>query len=68
MQAPEEDVEGCILHVDSSTGLPTAILCKGAGSFHTKLQAIKNGVTEDGSSPTVTVKGGSLEEDEAATV
>ena len=46
LQAPEDDVEGCILHVDEGQE-PHAILCKGRGSYETKLKDIKPSVEEN---------------------
>ena len=40
LQAPEDDVEGCILHVDEKAN-PEALLCKGTGSFEFRMCTIK---------------------------
>lgn len=60
--APEDDVEGCILHVDEN-GNPEALLCKGTGSFEFRMCTIKNSDTDKLSS----LKPG-MEEAQAATV
>lgn len=61
-QAPEDDVEGCILHVDENDN-PKALLCKGTGSFEFRMCTIKRSDTDKLS----TLKSG-IEEPEAATV
>lgn len=37
LQAPEQDVEGVVLHVGDA-GLPTAVICHGQGSFDRTLR------------------------------
>lgn len=61
MQAPDDEVEGCILHVDDNQD-PTAILCRGHGSFDKNMKEIQQSHLEDEASQKPS------EEREAATV
>lgn len=63
LQAPEKDVEGCILHVGEN-GEPEAILCRGFGSFESKLSDIKSDEEDKGPNGSKT----GVDEVEAATV
>ena len=60
MQAPDDEVEGCILHIDDDQE-PTAILCRGHGSFDKTMREIHATLEDEGSQK-------SVDEREAATV
>ena len=60
LQAPDDEVEGCILHIDDDHE-PTAILCRGHGSFEKTMGEIHATSEDEGSQK-------NMDEREAATV
>lgn len=48
IQAPDDEVEGCILHIDENQE-PAAILCRGHGSFENKKREIQANLEDEAS-------------------